>query len=122
MVDAQSCDSYVPLALLVLTLIGIKFFTNLLKLKQRKETNMEHKRNVKINWKTGLTSLVETFWAIGTSIAAAGVLQTHRQAHCLVAQADTRPKPAKELALPTFGLIIINKARNANTVYTKWAR
>lgn len=35
---------------------------------------MEHKNNVKINWKTGLTSLVETFWAIGTSIAAAGVL------------------------------------------------
>ena len=38
---------------------------------------MEHKNNVKINWKTGLTSLVETFWAIGTSIAAAGVLQPH---------------------------------------------
>jgi hypothetical protein len=61
------------------------------------------KRNVRINWKIGLTSLVETFWAIGTSIAAAGVLQTHRQAHCLVARADTRPKPAKELALPTHG-------------------
>jgi len=27
-----------------------------------------------------------------------------RQAHCLVAQADTQPKPAKELALPTHGL------------------
>jgi hypothetical protein len=25
------------------------------------------------------------------------------QAHCLVARADTRPKPAKELALPTHG-------------------
>ena len=102
-VDAQSCDSYVPLALLVLTLIGIKFFTNLLKLKQRKETNMEHKRYVKINCKTGLTSLVETFLAIGTSIAAAGVLVTYRQ--CLVVQDDTRPKPAKELTLPTHGLI-----------------
>lgn len=43
------------------------------------------------------------------------------QVHCLVAQADTRPKPAKELALPTHGLIMTNKARNANTVYTKWA-
>lgn len=64
---------------------------------------MEHKNNVKINWKTGLTSLVETFWTIGTSIAAAGVLPTHRQAHCLVAPPDTRPKPAKELALPTHG-------------------
>jgi len=42
---------------------------------------MEHKNNVKINWKTGLTSLVETFWAIGTSIAAAGVLQPKSQAH-----------------------------------------
>jgi len=26
------------------------------------------------------------------------------QAHCLVAQANTYPKPAKELALPTHGL------------------
>jgi len=65
---------------------------------------MEHKINVKINWKTGLTSLVETFWAIGTSIAAAGVLQPHSQAHCLVALANTQPKPAKELSLPTHGL------------------
>lgn len=27
-----------------------------------------------------------------------------RQAHCLVARADTQPKPAKELALLTYGL------------------
>lgn len=27
------------------------------------------------------------------------------QAHCLVAQADTQPKPVKELALPTRGLL-----------------
>ena len=26
------------------------------------------------------------------------------QAHCLVARADTKPKPAKELALPPHGL------------------
>lgn len=43
------------------------------------------------------------------------------QAHCLVTQADTQPKPAKELAFQTHGLIEMNKARNANTVYTKWA-
>lgn len=62
---------------------------------------MEHKNNVKINWKTGLTSLVETFWAIGTSIAAAGVLQPQSQAHWLVTQkSNARPKPAKELAYP----------------------
>ena len=42
---------------------------------------MEHKNNVTINWKIGLTSLVETFWAIGTSIAAAGVLQPHSHTH-----------------------------------------
>lgn len=66
---------------------------------------MEHNRNVKINWKTGLTSLVETFWAIGTSIAAASVLQTHSQAHWLVTQADPLPKLAKELSLPTHGWI-----------------
>jgi hypothetical protein len=78
---------------------------------------MEHKNNVKINWKTGLTSLVETFWAIGTSIAAAGVLQPHSQAHCLVALANSRPKPAKELACPN-ARSDRDKARNANTQYT----
>lgn len=62
---------------------------------------MEHRNNVKINSKIGLTSLVETFWTIGTSIAAAGVLQPHSQAHCQVAQAYAQPKPAKKLALPT---------------------
>ncbi len=65
---------------------------------------MEHINNVTINWKTGLISLVETFWAIGTSIAAAGALQSHSQAHCLVALANAQPKPAKELSLPTHGL------------------
>ncbi len=49
-------------------------------------------------------------------------MQSQSQAHCLVARADTRPKPAKELALLTHGLTLMNKARNANTVYTKWAR
>jgi len=37
------------------------------------------------------------------------------QAHWQVAQADTQPKPAKELALPTHGQTDSNKARNANT-------
>ena len=62
---------------------------------------MEHKNNVKINREIGLTSLVETFWTIGTSIAAAGVLQPHCQAHCQVAQPNAQPKPAKELAFPS---------------------
>lgn len=39
------------------------------------------------------------------------------QAHCLVAQANTNPKPAKELAFPTHVLTKMNKARNANTLY-----
>ena len=30
--------------------------------------------------------------------------QSHGQAHCLFAQANTRPKPAKELASPAHGL------------------
>lgn len=39
------------------------------------------------------------------------------QAHCLVAQANAQPKPAKELACPTHSKsVIINKARNANNV------
>ena len=33
-----------------------------------------------------------------------GISPTHIQAHCQVAQADTQPKPAKELALPPHGL------------------
>ena len=41
----------------------------------------------------------------------------HSQAHCLVAQATPRPKPAKELALPN-PRTETNKARNANTQYT----
>ena len=41
--------------------------------------------------------------------------QSHSQAHCLVAQADTQPKPAKKLVLFKQGLMIMNKARNANT-------
>jgi hypothetical protein len=37
------------------------------------------------------------------------------QAHCLVAQADTLPKPAKELALPTHGLTrIMHETLTAN--------
>ena len=36
------------------------------------------------------------------------------QAHCLVARADTRPKPAKELALPTHGLIGIKHETPTN--------
>jgi hypothetical protein len=38
------------------------------------------------------------------------------QAHCQVAQADTHPKPAKELVLPTHDESVGNKARNANNV------
>jgi len=35
---------------------------------------------------------------------------SHRsQAHCLAAQADTQPKPAKELALSTYGERVIIK-------------
>lgn len=33
------------------------------------------------------------------------------QAHCLVTQADTQPKPAKELACPTHRLLGIMTSR-----------
>ena len=39
------------------------------------------------------------------------------QAHWLVTQADTQPKPAKELAFPN-ARIEKDKARNANKSYT----
>ncbi|MBU1014020.1 MAG: hypothetical protein KKG99_13555 [Bacteroidetes bacterium] len=44
--------------------------------------------------------------------------QRKSQAHCLVAQANAQPKPAKELACPN-AQTDKNKARNANNVYTK---
>ena len=40
------------------------------------------------------------------------------QAHCLVTQADSRLKPAKELALPTHGLTrIMHETLTANYGY-----
>tara|TARA_R110001583_G_scaffold33438_4_gene112909 strand:- start:1637 stop:1870 length:234 start_codon:yes stop_codon:yes gene_type:complete len=71
---------------------------DLSRLKQRKETNMEHEKNVKMNGKSGLTSLVETFWTIGTSIAAAGVLQPYSQAHCQIAQEPHNQNLPKSLS------------------------
>lgn len=53
--------------------------------------------NVKINRKTKLTSLVETFWAIETSITASGFLQTHSQA---VALANGTTKTSQETNPP----------------------
>jgi len=38
------------------------------------------------------------------------------QALCQIALADARPKPAKELVLPTHDKSAANKARNANNV------
>jgi len=68
------CGVVVPIVLLVLTLVLTKFIINLLKLKHRKEASMATTNNVKISVITGLTTLVETLWAIGTSVAAAEVL------------------------------------------------
>lgn len=60
-----SCGGFLPIVLLVLTLIITKY----LLIKPRKENIMEAN---KMNKKTqlGVNAMIETGWAIGTSIAA----------------------------------------------------
>jgi hypothetical protein len=53
-------------------------------------------------------------WLKNDSIQAQ-ISQRKSQAHCLVAQANAQPKPAKELAFPN-AQTDKNKARNANNV------
>jgi len=103
LVGTSWCGGVVPVALLVVILVLIKSIMYLFNLKNKeKEVTMDTMKNVKIILNTGLTSLVETFWAIGTSIASAGVL--HTAIHiCNSHEPTLRPKIAKEYVLPTHG-------------------
>jgi hypothetical protein len=66
------CNGFVPVAFLVISLTIIRFFMNH-KTNKRKETYMEHV-NENNKCTTGLKSMIETVWAIGTSVAATGAL------------------------------------------------
>jgi hypothetical protein len=67
------CNGFVPVALLILSLMSMKYLTTIITIK-RKEMLMEQVivKNEKL--KTELKSMIETIWAIGTSVAATGVL------------------------------------------------
>ncbi len=72
------CNGFVPVAFLVISLIISRFILNLITDK-KKETDMEQvkKRVNKVRTivMNGLTSTIETVWAIGTSIAGTDVLK-----------------------------------------------
>lgn len=65
----MSCNGFVPIAFLIISLTLIKYFSNL-NLKKRKDKTMEHKINKQPKLKIGINSLIETIWAFGTSVAA----------------------------------------------------
>lgn len=72
------CNGFVSVAFLVISLIVLRFILNLITYK-RKETSMKHIKEVISNFKTivmsGIISIIETVWAIGTSIAGTDVLR-----------------------------------------------
>lgn len=71
------CGGFVPVALgvIILTIMRYALYQTTSK---KKDTVMEHtKKNakeVKIKIKNGIKSMIETVWAIGTSIAGTEVL------------------------------------------------
>jgi uncharacterized membrane-anchored protein YhcB (DUF1043 family) len=73
-----NCNGFVPVAFLVISLIILRFILSQLTNK-KKETDMEQvkKRVNKVRTRVmnGVTSTIETVWAIGTSIAGTDVLE-----------------------------------------------
>jgi hypothetical protein len=67
------CNGYVPVAFLVISLITTRFILKQ-RTNKRKETIMEHVNKLYEKLKIGIKSMIETIWAIGTSVAATGVL------------------------------------------------
>ena len=76
-VASLPCNGFVSVAFFVISLIVFRFMLNHITFK-RKETNMKHIKEVISNVKTkvmnGVISIIETVWAIGTSIAGTDVL------------------------------------------------
>lgn len=67
-------NGIVPLALLTLSLMLMKYLATKITIK-RKETPMEQVIVKTEKLKKGLKSMIETIWAIGTSVAATGALR-----------------------------------------------
>jgi hypothetical protein len=66
------CNGIVPVALLSVSLMLMKFLTQITF--KKKEAHMEHVIVKPNNVKVAIKSIIETSWAIGTSVAAACVL------------------------------------------------
>lgn len=77
-VASLHCNGFVPVAFLVISLIILKFILSQLTNK-KKETDMEQVKRrvnkVRTRVMNGVTSTIETVWAIGTSIAGTDVLK-----------------------------------------------
>lgn len=71
--DAVSCDSFVSIAFLVVSLVVVQTMLNL-KISKRKEILMKQVKTFTNSIKTVIISSIETIWAIGTSITATVVL------------------------------------------------
>jgi hypothetical protein len=71
------CNSFVPLALLFIVLVITEMYINN---QSKKDKHMETRKKVNQKPKSTLkftiivTSILKTLWAIGTSVAATGVL------------------------------------------------
>ena len=69
MVAAETdCNGIVPIALFIILLIFSKFINNL-KFKPMEQYNLKNS-----NFRQLANSILETFWSIGTSIAASSAL------------------------------------------------
>jgi hypothetical protein len=69
---AMYCNGIVPLVLFIISLVLLKIIL-IKKTIKRKESKMEHVKSLTNNLNLGLTAMIETIWAIGTSVAATGV-------------------------------------------------
>jgi uncharacterized membrane-anchored protein YhcB (DUF1043 family) len=72
------CNGFVPVAFLVISLIILRFILSQLTNK-KKVTDMEQVKNrvnkVRTIVMNGVTSTIETVWAIGASVAGTDVLE-----------------------------------------------
>lgn len=77
MVGTEGCNSLVPLALLFIVLVIAEMYINNQSkeekhMETRKKVNQQPKSNVRLT--IIVTSILKTLWAMGTSVAATGVL------------------------------------------------
>jgi len=66
----MNCSSFVSTAFLIIVLTILK---KIIKINYRKELNMKHKKMTTIEKNEFSNNLMETLWAIGTSVTASAV-------------------------------------------------